>query len=190
MPRERPVRDACLHTVCEDSAGPHANVSLQPSSTSSSSTKTSPPFLPSASTSRPSRTRTPSSTSGTSAARTRSVRYGDTTSRVCWVAATRSRVGERARACSTANDSPYPPSQSRILHQKSFNTNSSAGTQGLIFVIDSNDRDRIDEARTELTRIIQDREMKDALLLVFANKQDLQGGMATGHPLPQKPATC
>jgi signal recognition particle receptor subunit beta len=51
-----------------------------------------------------------------------------------------------------------------------------AGTQGLIFVIDSNDRDRIDEARTELTRIIQDREMKDALLLVFANKQDLAGG--------------
>ncbi|KAF2024618.1 ARF/SAR superfamily [Setomelanomma holmii] len=51
------------------------------------------------------------------------------------------------------------------------------GTQGLIFVIDSNDRDRIDEARTELTRIIQDREMKDALLLVFANKQDLSGAM-------------
>jgi ADP-ribosylation factor protein 6 len=50
------------------------------------------------------------------------------------------------------------------------------GTQGLIFVIDSNDATRIDEARTELTRIIQDREMKDALLLVFANKQDLQGG--------------
>ncbi|KAF1836312.1 ARF/SAR superfamily [Decorospora gaudefroyi] len=50
-------------------------------------------------------------------------------------------------------------------------------TQGLIFVIDSNDRDRIDEAKTELTRIIQDREMKDALLLVFANKQDLQGAM-------------
>jgi ADP-ribosylation factor protein 6 len=52
-----------------------------------------------------------------------------------------------------------------------------SGTQGLIFVIDSNDRDRIEEARTELTRIIQDREMKDALLLVFANKQDLAGAM-------------
>ncbi|KAH6625159.1 ADP-ribosylation factor family-domain-containing protein [Boeremia exigua] len=52
-----------------------------------------------------------------------------------------------------------------------------SGTQGLIFVIDSNDRDRIDEARQELTRIIQDREMKDALLLVFANKQDLAGAM-------------
>ena len=50
------------------------------------------------------------------------------------------------------------------------------GTQGLIFVIDSQDKDRIDEARQELHRIISDREMKDCLLLVFANKQDLPGG--------------
>ena len=50
------------------------------------------------------------------------------------------------------------------------------GTQGLIFVIDSNDRARIDEARQELHRIILDREMKEALLLVFANKQDVPGG--------------
>ncbi|CAG8812563.1 16885_t:CDS:2, partial [Gigaspora rosea] len=49
------------------------------------------------------------------------------------------------------------------------------GTQGLIFVIDSQDRDRIDEARQELHRIISDREMRDCLLLVFANKQDLPG---------------
>ena len=53
---------------------------------------------------------------------------------------------------------------------------SSLGTQGLIFVIDSNDRSRIDEARQELHRIILDREMKEALLLVFANKQDIPGG--------------
>ncbi|KAI5369749.1 Putative small GTP-binding protein [Septoria linicola] len=52
-----------------------------------------------------------------------------------------------------------------------------SGTQGLIFVIDSNDRDRMEEARSELARIIQDREMKDALLLVFANKQDIPGAM-------------
>ncbi len=39
------------------------------------------------------------------------------------------------------------------------------GTQGLIFVIDSQDRDRIDEARQELHRILSDREMKDCLLL-------------------------
>lgn len=50
------------------------------------------------------------------------------------------------------------------------------GTQGLIFVIDSNDRSRIDEAGKELHKIILDREMKEALLLVFANKQDIPGG--------------
>jgi len=52
-----------------------------------------------------------------------------------------------------------------------------SGTQGLIFVIDSNDRARIDEARQELHRIILDREMGEALLLVFANKQDVAGAM-------------
>lgn len=50
------------------------------------------------------------------------------------------------------------------------------GTQGLIFVIDCADRDRIDEARQELHRIINDREMRDAIILIFANKQDLPDG--------------
>eukprot|EP01116_Phalansterium_solitarium_P022996 TRINITY_DN7842_c0_g1_i1.p1 TRINITY_DN7842_c0_g1~~TRINITY_DN7842_c0_g1_i1.p1 ORF type:complete len:179 (+),score=49.49 TRINITY_DN7842_c0_g1_i1:161-697(+) len=48
-----------------------------------------------------------------------------------------------------------------------------AGTQALIFVVDSSDRERIDEARQELMRIINDREMHEAKLLVFANKNDL-----------------
>lgn len=34
----------------------------------------------------------------------------------------------------------------------------------------------MEEARQELHRIINDREMKDSLLLVFANKQDLDNG--------------
>ncbi|PVU96144.1 hypothetical protein BB559_002499 [Furculomyces boomerangus] len=51
------------------------------------------------------------------------------------------------------------------------------GTQALIFVIDSCDRDRIEEAKIELHRIINDREMRDCLLLVFANKQDLPDSM-------------
>merc|ERR1711937_501147 len=46
-------------------------------------------------------------------------------------------------------------------------------TQGLIFVIDSNDRDRIEDAREELTRILSEDEMRDVAVLVFANKQDL-----------------
>lgn len=45
-----------------------------------------------------------------------------------------------------------------------------------MFVVDSQDRERIDEAKQELHRILSDREMKDCLLLVFANKQDLPGG--------------
>ena len=52
-----------------------------------------------------------------------------------------------------------------------------AGTQALIFVIDSSDRERVDEARTELMRIITDREMKDVVLLIFANKSDLPKAM-------------
>ena len=43
--------------------------------------------------------------------------------------------------------------------------------------MDCADRDRIDEARQELHRIINDREMRDTIILVFANKQDLPDGM-------------
>ncbi|MCL7049878.1 hypothetical protein MKW94_003062 [Papaver nudicaule] len=50
-------------------------------------------------------------------------------------------------------------------------------TQGLIFVVDSNDRDRVVEARDELHRMLNEDELRDALLLVFANKQDLPNAM-------------
>jgi len=50
-------------------------------------------------------------------------------------------------------------------------------TQGIIFVVDSNDRDRIVEAREELQRMLNEDELRDALLLVFANKQDLPNAM-------------
>ncbi|CAL1276227.1 unnamed protein product [Larinioides sclopetarius] len=44
-------------------------------------------------------------------------------------------------------------------------------TQGLIFVVDSNDRERIGEAREELMRMLAEDELRDAVLLIFANKQ-------------------
>merc|ERR1712224_1121237 len=50
-------------------------------------------------------------------------------------------------------------------------------TQGLIFVIDSSDRDRIEDAREELTKMLNEDEMRDAVLLVMANKQDLPNAM-------------
>merc|ERR1711869_24727 len=55
------------------------------------------------------------------------------------------------------------------------------GSHGLIFVIDSSDRDRIEDARDELWKMLADDEMKDAVLLVFANKQDLPNAMNTSE---------
>ena len=43
--------------------------------------------------------------------------------------------------------------------------------------MDSNDRERIGEARDELARMLAEDELRDAVLLVFANKQDLPNAM-------------
>ncbi|XP_062913417.1 ADP-ribosylation factor 1 [Mobula hypostoma] len=50
-------------------------------------------------------------------------------------------------------------------------------TQGLIFVVDSNDRERVNEAKEELMRMLAEDELRDAVLLLFANKQDLPNAM-------------
>jgi ADP-ribosylation factor protein 1 len=52
-----------------------------------------------------------------------------------------------------------------------------AATQGVIFVVDSTDRDRVDEAREELQRMLKEEELAGVTLLVFANKQDVAGAM-------------
>jgi hypothetical protein len=44
-------------------------------------------------------------------------------------------------------------------------------TQGLIFVVDSNDKDRVGEAHDELHRMLSEDELREAIVLVFANKQ-------------------
>ncbi|KAM9772082.1 ADP-ribosylation factor 4 [Syngnathus acus] len=54
-------------------------------------------------------------------------------------------------------------------------------TQGLIFVVDSNDRERVAESADELSKMIQEDDLKDAVLLVFANKQDLPNAMAASE---------
>ncbi|GKE91920.1 ADP-ribosylation factor, partial [Tanacetum coccineum] len=51
------------------------------------------------------------------------------------------------------------------------------GKAGLIFVVDSNDRDRIAETRNELHKMLNEDVLRDAVLLVFANKQDLPNPM-------------
>ncbi|XP_074481189.1 ADP-ribosylation factor 4 isoform X4 [Sebastes fasciatus] len=54
-------------------------------------------------------------------------------------------------------------------------------TQGLIFVVDSNDRERVTESAEELAKMIQEEELKEAVLLVFANKQDLPNAMGVSE---------
>lgn len=78
-------------------------------------------------------------------------------------------------------------------------------TQGLIFVVDSNDRERVAEAEKELANMVtnfisykviilknnsfiflfalklQEDELRDATLLIFANKQDLPHAMTTSE---------
>uniref|UniRef100_A0A8C2DDR6 ADP-ribosylation factor n=1 Tax=Cyprinus carpio TaxID=7962 RepID=A0A8C2DDR6_CYPCA len=50
-------------------------------------------------------------------------------------------------------------------------------TEGLIFVVDSSDHDRIETAAEELNAMLEEDEMRDAVLLVLANKQDLPKAM-------------
>lgn len=51
-------------------------------------------------------------------------------------------------------------------------------TTGMIFVIDSNDRERMGEARDELHRMTNEDELKSLPVLIFANKQDLPNAMS------------
>lgn len=44
-------------------------------------------------------------------------------------------------------------------------------TQGIIYVVDSNDRERVDEAALELSKLLREDELRDAVVLVLANKQ-------------------
>ncbi|ONK55559.1 uncharacterized protein A4U43_UnF1660 [Asparagus officinalis] len=50
-------------------------------------------------------------------------------------------------------------------------------TDGLIYVVDSLDRERIGRAKAEFQAIIRDPFMLNSIILVFANKQDMKGAM-------------
>merc|ERR1712184_118166 len=47
------------------------------------------------------------------------------------------------------------------------------GRDALVYVIDSADEKRVEEASKELTKLLEDENLKDIPLLVYANKQDL-----------------
>mmetsp|Transcript_26792 Transcript_26792/g.67333 ORF Transcript_26792/g.67333 Transcript_26792/m.67333 type:complete len:185 (+) Transcript_26792:224-778(+) len=74
-------------------------------------------------------------------------------------------------------------------------------TQAVIFVVDSNDGTRLKEARDELWKVLESPELNNAVILVFANKQDLPNALSaeevsngldmkkiTSHPWHVQPA--
>merc|ERR1712176_204873 len=50
-------------------------------------------------------------------------------------------------------------------------------TDAIIFVVDSADSERMQIARGELAAMLEEEELRDAILLVFANKQDQRGAL-------------
>ena len=50
-------------------------------------------------------------------------------------------------------------------------------TDGLIYVVDSLDRERVNKAANEFRQILDDPLMRNSAILIFANKQDLKGSL-------------
>jgi hypothetical protein len=48
-------------------------------------------------------------------------------------------------------------------------------------VVDSNDGERVEDAKTELHKMLNEDELREAVLLVFANKQDLPHAMGAAE---------
>lgn len=63
----------------------------------------------------------------------------------------------------------------------SFRRHYFLNTQGVIFVVDSNDRARFPEAREELSKMVAEEELRNAVVLVFANKQDLPNAASSAE---------
>ena len=50
-----------------------------------------------------------------------------------------------------------------------------SSTDGVIFVIDASNKERVLEAKDELSRVLANEDARQIPILVFANKQDLSG---------------
>ncbi|CAN0476668.1 unnamed protein product, partial [Hapterophycus canaliculatus] len=54
-------------------------------------------------------------------------------------------------------------------------------TDALIFMVDSSDQERLEEARDEMFHVLRDPNMDDCqTVLIFLNKQDLPGAISPG----------
>jgi len=58
-------------------------------------------------------------------------------------------------------------------------------TQAIIYVVDSSDVERIGTSSEEFHALLEEEELKDSILLVFANKQDLPGALSDAEVAEQ-----
>jgi len=56
-----------------------------------------------------------------------------------------------------------------------------SNTDAIIYVVDSSDRDRMAIAKQELCAMLEEDELRETVILVFANKQDLEGCMSVAE---------
>ncbi|CAO3600226.1 unnamed protein product [Absidia cylindrospora] len=56
-----------------------------------------------------------------------------------------------------------------------------SNTDAVIYVVDSVDKDRMQTSKEELHAMLEEEELKDAALLVFANKQDMEGALSSAE---------
>uniref|UniRef100_A0A8C1K3T6 ADP-ribosylation factor-like 2 n=1 Tax=Cyprinus carpio TaxID=7962 RepID=A0A8C1K3T6_CYPCA len=61
---------------------------------------------------------------------------------------------------------------------RSYWRNYFESTDGLVWVVDSADRLRLEDCRKELSTLLLEERLAGATLLVFANKQDLRGALS------------
>eukprot|EP00736_Rhodelphis_marinus_P002360 Rmarinus@m.23311 len=54
-------------------------------------------------------------------------------------------------------------------------------TKAVIFVVDSTDRKRLPENKKEVIQLLASEDLKDAIILVLANKQDVKGAMSAAE---------
>jgi ADP-ribosylation factor related protein 1 len=62
----------------------------------------------------------------------------------------------------------------RVLWDKYY-----ADSHAVLFILDSSDPQRMDENVSEIQRVLQDKDLQGAPILILANKQDLKQAMGT-----------
>ncbi|CAG0914629.1 unnamed protein product [Notodromas monacha] len=56
-----------------------------------------------------------------------------------------------------------------------------SNTDAIIYVVDSADKDRIGISKGELVSMLEEEELKNAILVVLANKQDIEGALSVAE---------